>query len=109
MEGGPYYDCQRCGACCIDPEGGEGYAHLSRDESKRMRRLGLRVVAGIGGRFLGTRARPAGGGWACVPFRGEVGGPCACSAYADRPAVCRLYEAGGLECRRARAGAGVPV
>jgi Fe-S-cluster containining protein len=104
----PGYDCENCGACCTDPEGGTGYVSLSRNEAKRMHRLGLRVVSWSAGHFLGTRAR-AEGGRACVAFRGNVGRPCGCSVYAERPFVCRVYEVGSPECRRARADAGLPA
>jgi hypothetical protein len=42
---GTVYDCQQCGACCLDPKGGEAYAWHDRAEANRMRRRGLTVVA----------------------------------------------------------------
>jgi Fe-S-cluster containining protein len=104
------YDCQRCGACCVDPFGGEGYVFLGAQEAKRMRRLGLAVVRAWDGSFLGTRARPADGGRrTCVAFRGEVGGGCGCSIYDGRPSNCQQFEVGSRECRDARRSAGLPV
>jgi Fe-S-cluster containining protein len=45
----------------------------------------------------------------CVAFAGTVGGPCGCSIYADRPAVCRRLPVGRRECVAARLDAGLPV
>ena len=110
MEPEPVYDCQQCGACCLDPLRGEGYASLDRSESKRMKRLGLHVVSGAGGSALATRAHAGDGrAWACVAFQGDVGGTCGCSIYQDRPAVCRGFTVGSFHCRQARAATGLPV
>ena len=35
------YDCQQCGACCVDYFGTEGHIELTPAETGRMRRLGL--------------------------------------------------------------------
>jgi Fe-S-cluster containining protein len=105
--GGTEYHCQHCGACCLDPEGGEAYAWLDRAEANRMRRRGLTVVAAAGKTFLGTRARSS-GGRACVAFRGQAGGPCHCAVYEDRPGVCRRFHVGDRLCRMARVEAGLP-
>src|ERR1700694_4044635 len=95
MENGIVYDCQRCGACCVDALAGEGYAWLDRAESKRMKRLGLHVVLVSGDSCLGTRAHGGGGGeWVCVAFQGEIAGSCGCAVYAHRPTVCRKFEVG---------------
>ena len=32
---GTVYDCQQCGARCLDPEGGEAYAWHDRAEANR--------------------------------------------------------------------------
>jgi Fe-S-cluster containining protein len=51
----------------------------------------------------------AGGRPACVAFTGKLGGACGGTIYAERPSVCREYEAGGDLCRQARQKAGLPV
>jgi Fe-S-cluster containining protein len=104
------YDCQQCGACCSDTHGGEGYASLDRTESKRMKRLGLHVIAISGGASLGTRVQGGrSAAWVCVAFQGEIGRDCGCSIYQDRPSVCRRFEVGSVHCRKARAETGLPV
>lgn len=104
------YDCQDCGACCIDPFGTPGYIQLEGKEPARLRRLGLPVVTWHGQTLLGTRphAGPT-GDTCCVAFVGEVGQSCACAIHPDRPAACRAFEAGSLGCQFAREAAGLPV
>jgi uncharacterized protein len=110
---GPEYDCQECGACCVQQGAPDGacYVYLDREEARRMRRLGLTVVrAALGESFLGCRSYGgAGGRPTCVAFQGVVGGSCGCSVYADRPGVCRQFEVGEALCREARRRAGLPV
>lgn len=45
----------------------------------------------------------------CVALQGEVGKPCGCRIYPDRPSLCREFEAGSPECRQARTAAGLSV
>jgi len=109
---GPAYDCQACGACCANHAHfpAVGYVYLDRQESRRMKRLGLSVVATAGNSYLGTRTTVDRKALSlCVAFEGEVGGGCACSIYEFRPQGCRRYEAGGVQCRAARQEAGLPV
>jgi len=110
---GPEYDCQSCGACCVQQPASDGisYVFLDRQEAKAMRRLGLTVVqAPPGDSFLGCRTHQgAGGRSACVAFQGRVGGPCGCSIYGARPRVCRQFAVGERHCRQARERAGLPI
>lgn len=107
------YDCQRCGACCVQlgPYDGNAYVYLDHDEAGQMRSLGLPVVrTAMGGSCL--RAAPhggAGGRPACVAFVGKLAVRCRCSVYDDRPSVCQEFEVGGVLCRDARELAGLPV
>lgn len=107
------YDCQTCGACCVQlgPYDGNNYVYLDPEESRRMRRLGLPVVPGVlGSQCLAAAPHPgAGGAPACVGFQGELGKQCGCSIYKDRPSVCREFEVGSDVCREARERAGLPV
>jgi Fe-S-cluster containining protein len=112
MWNGPTYDCQQCGACCVNrtPVGGTGYVYLTRGESRRLKGLGLSVVQVSGNTHLGTRAAAEGDGPPrCVAFEGEVGGCCGCAIYAGRPDACRTFEVGGLLCQEARDLAGLPL
>jgi Fe-S-cluster containining protein len=113
VNGGPEYDCQTCGACCVQfgPYDGNAYVYLDGKEAADLRRLGLPVVEGaLGSSCLGARPHDgAGGRPACVAFTGTLGGRCGCSVYEVRPSVCREYEVGGLLCRQAREQAGLPV
>lgn len=104
------YDCQTCGACCVDYFGTEGYIQLTSPEKGRMRRLGLPVVMWHGQELLGTKAHVGPGGeTCCIAFVGEVGGRCACSIHPERPEACRAFESGSEGCRFARQEAGLPV
>jgi Fe-S-cluster containining protein len=104
------YDCQTCGACCVDYFGTEGYIELEGDEPARMRRLGLAVIAWHGQLLLGTRPHDGpGGATCCAAFAGTVGGACACAIHPERPAACRRFAAGSAGCQFARREAGLPV
>jgi Fe-S-cluster containining protein len=104
------YDCQQCGACCVDYFGAGGYIQLGQGEAARMRRLALPVVDWHGQRLLGTRAHDGpGGATCCVAFVGQVGADCGCAIHPDRPHACRAFAAGSEGCRFARLEAGLPV
>ena len=104
------YDCQTCGACCVDYFGTAGYIELEGAEPRRMRRLGLPVVDWRGQTLLGTRTHDGpGGDTCCVALVGAVGASCACAIHPERPAACRRFEAGSAGCRFARAEAGLPA
>jgi Fe-S-cluster containining protein len=104
------YDCQACGACCVDYFGAAGYIWLEPGEPQHFRRLGLPVVAWHGQQLLGTRPHDGPGGErCCTAFVGGVGGECGCAIYLERPAECRRFEVGGLGCQFARREAGLPV
>lgn len=104
------YDCQQCGACCVDYFGTVGYIQLDGDEPARMRRLGLPVVSQFGQLELGTKTHDGpSGATCCIAFVGRVGESCACAIHADRPSACRRFEAGSEGCKYARIEAGLPV
>ncbi len=102
------YDCQACGACCVDYFGTPGYIELYPDERERMRSLSLPVVDWHGQKLLGTRPHDGpGGDTCCVAFTGDVGKKCACTIHPQRPTACREFEAGSLGCLFAREAAGL--
>jgi Fe-S-cluster containining protein len=43
----------------------------------------------------------------CPELRGAVGIATSCAIYATRPAICRLFEPGSVECKQARVNAGL--
>lgn len=104
------YDCQQCGACCVDYFGTAGHIPLTPAEARRLRRLGLPVVAWHGQQLLGTRPHDGpGGATCCAAFAGAVGGDCACAIHPERPRPCREFEAGSAGCLFAREAAGLTV
>ncbi len=105
------YDCQRCGACCVNPrvnadEGTEAYVEISDPRAKLLRDRSLRrkYVADIDGvahlRLIDGR---------CAALRGATGRRVWCVVYAHRPLPCRRVQPGDGDCLRARAEAGLPV
>ena len=111
MWNGGAYDCQQCGACCINHESvpATGYVCLTRDESKHMKRLGLSVVQTGGSFYLGTRGRAETSHPVCVALLGRVSESCQCAIYDSRPRNCRRFEVGSRLCEAAREEAGLPV
>jgi Fe-S-cluster containining protein len=104
------YDCQQCGACCVDYFGTPGYIPLEGGEVGRMRRLGLPVVTWHDQTLLGTRSHDGPtGATCCVAFAGAVGTDCACAIHPDRPRACREFAVGSPGCQFARREAGLPV
>ena len=107
----PPPDCLTCGACCVSPFVGEGYIQVSPDEERRLAKLGLPVleivpgpedrVVMLGTRNNGQRLR------VCVALTGKVGKQVACAVYAERPELCRQFEAGSPECHQARKALGI--
>lgn len=105
-----HYDCQVCGACCVDYFGTTGYIQLRPAEVGQLRRMGLPVVDWHGQSLLATRPHEGPiGNTCCVAFVGEVGKACACAIHPERPRACREFEAGSEGCRFARLEAGLPI
>jgi Fe-S-cluster containining protein len=84
-----------------------GYAMLTDRDVKRLSPHYVRYnVVNLGVEYkyedlyLAERQHPD--GFACVAFRGRVGGPCHCRIYVDRPTVCREFTPGGGRCLAAR-------
>lgn len=83
-------DCQACGCCCawsdtwpvlMGPRDGEGIPDDLIDfDNQRMQSWGHR----------------------CAALEGEIGCRVGCSVYADRPLVCREFQAGSDDCRMVR-------
>jgi Fe-S-cluster containining protein len=92
----------------VSVSGQYGYVLLKPVESFHLARLGLPLVAEGRRRHLGTRPHyGAGGERVCTAFDGAVGAACGCSIYADRPEICRHFEAGSAGCLEARRDAGL--
>lgn len=95
------YDCERCGACCTNPnenraEGFVAYVDVAKDSPLRKDKR-LVVINEDGGAHM--RLDPAG---RCVALRGRLGERVTCVVYKDRPRGCRLVEAGSERCILAR-------
>jgi len=83
-------DCLVCGGCCawsetwqvlMGPRDGEGIPDELIDfDNQRMQSWGHR----------------------CAALEGEIGCRVGCSVYADRPLVCREFQAGSEDCRMVR-------
>jgi Fe-S-cluster containining protein len=104
------YDCQRCGACCVNPFGDDGYVNLTEGEAGGLRRTRLPVINGYHGQpLLGTVPHHGPGGLTiCAAFAGRVGGSCGCSIYEGRPQNCRRFEPGSRLCLEARRACRLP-
>jgi Fe-S-cluster containining protein len=105
------YDCQACGACCVDFFGEPSYVALSPASEEAVRRVGLPVITSTSGwPRLATKPHTGPGGETiCSALAGTVGGACGCLIYEDRPNVCREFLPGSLKCQVARAESGLPV
>ena len=99
------FDCTKCGACCVNPNGNrlEQYVDyvevVPKDALRRkpelMRRFVVSNDAGQAHLRLDRHQR-------CVALRGALGREVRCEIYAHRPAACRRVEAGSRGCLDAR-------
>lgn len=99
-------DCQRCGACCVNPaeNRAEGYlfyvlvdraAPLLRKPDLVRRLLHYDEEQTPHLRLVGEEQR-------CVALRGGLGKRVRCEIYRDRPLACKRVEAGSARCLQAR-------
>ena len=103
-------DCQRCGACCCNPDENrmeemKGWVPVRPDDRlwKRPRlvqRYVLRGGEGAAHLRLDDRQR-------CTALRGKLGARVWCAIYEDRPRACRSVEAGSARCLQYRRERGI--
>jgi Fe-S-cluster containining protein len=104
------YDCQRCGACCYNPDENRVTGYVDYIEvrpadalwkrPRLFRRLAVFNEQGEAHMKLNRDQR-------CVALRGRLGRAVECSIYADRPRGCRRVEPGTESCLKARRERGV--
>lgn len=112
----PMLDCESCGACCIfgvpyrpASDAYCYYVEVTESDHDRLEAAGKvrLVVLNENPRGLAhghmrmtkpNRETPS----RCAALEGEIAKKVTCSAYKDRPDVCRDFEVGGHECLRAR-------
>ena len=106
------YDCQRCGACCVNhpenrSEGFLGYVAVEpRDALWKKPDLVDRYVT------TGEDGAPClklDGAGRCHALLGALGKKVRCSIYHYRPSPCRRVEAGSALCRQYRVAQGLPA
>ena len=86
----PEFDCQACGACCV-----EAAAVILAEEDDVPAPL-VQYVANL--RCMVTE----GTSFRCAALLGTVGHAVGCAIYSRRPEVCRSFDAGSDECLSAR-------
>ncbi len=98
------YDCQSCGACCVNlpsnrDEGFTAWVEIEPDDAILERvDLARKLVIEIDGvphLRLATDGR-------CLALRGALGNSVACSIYHHRPSPCRRVQPGDALCKRYR-------
>lgn len=101
MAGG--FDCQTCGACCVEAGPVPVYDHLDRHVPRYLTRS-VRNMAGFASWEAdhGTRRMADHMGGRCVALRGEVGCSVRCAIYDRRPTACATFEPGSEGCLAAR-------
>jgi Fe-S-cluster containining protein len=103
-------DCQRCGACCTNPdenraEGFTFYVEVEPDSRLlRVDALRKRYVVFDGAGVPHLRLDPSG---RCAALTGKLGRRVQCAIYADRAPGCRRVEPGTKECLTMRAQRGL--
>jgi Fe-S-cluster containining protein len=99
------FDCQTCGACCATFDVALMGAEWERFEATpRLRALTVLHQGRTGPAILLMRRDAVTG--RCMALEGPLH-QCACSIYAERPALCAEFEAGSPECLSARSRLGL--
>jgi Fe-S-cluster containining protein len=104
------FDCQTCGACCVNPleneaEGFRSWVEVGPKEPllKRkdlVRKLVVLDEAGDPHLKLDSAGR-------CAALKGALGKRVTCGIYHLRPRGCRTVQAGDADCRRYRRERGI--
>lgn len=104
------YDCEKCGACCCNPEenrdiGWIDYVEIDpTDRILKQPDLVRRLVV------LDDKLVPhmrLNGHQRCAALVGRVGRKVGCSIYHHRPSSCAAFEVGSDDCRLARKERGI--
>ena len=104
------YDCQACGACCVNmpanrAQGVTYWVELSPSDRLLTRRDLLRKHVTYDRQGVPhLRMAPDG---RCLALHGDLGDDVTCSIYRDRPSPCRRVQAGDETCLRSRAAHGI--
>jgi Fe-S-cluster containining protein len=103
-------DCQRCGACCTNPDENraEGFAfYVEVEPDSRLLRIDAlkkRYVVFDAAGVPHLRLDPSG---RCTALRGRLGHRVECAIYADRAPGCRKVEPDTPECLKMRSQRGL--
>lgn len=110
--GASSYDCQRCGACCVNlsdnqREGFHSYVEVERGDAlladaQLVKRFVVLDAAGVPHLRLDPSGR-------CAALKGPLGRRVRCTIYHDRPSPCRRVQAGSELCLTYRRDKGLPV
>jgi Fe-S-cluster containining protein len=104
------FDCQTCGACCVNPlenerEGFRSWVEVRADEPLHRRKDLVRKLVVLDDDGL-THLKLDGEG-RCVALKGALGRRVSCAIYALRPKPCRRVQAGDKDCLRYRRERGI--
>lgn len=104
------FDCQACGACCVNlpsnrAEGFTSWVEIADGDrilTKRdlVKKYVVRDADGLAHLRLASDGR-------CLALRGALGRDVSCTIYRDRPTPCRAVQAGDALCLRYRAEHGM--
>jgi Fe-S-cluster containining protein len=110
VSGSGKYDCQRCGACCVNlpenrAEGFHSWVEVEAgdrilEQPDRMRKLVVHDADGVPHLRLAPDGR-------CLSLLGGLGRRVRCAIYHDRPSPCRRVQAGDALCRMYRIAHGI--
>jgi hypothetical protein len=90
-------DCRACGACCAYSESWPAF-------------IGDGDGVGIPDELIDSgHGRMQCHGNRCSALTGEIGNWAQCSVYANRPLVCREFQAGSDDCIMVRRSFGLPA
>jgi Fe-S-cluster containining protein len=104
-------DCQRCGACCCNPdenraEGFADYVEVGRGERLLRKPAVLQRYATANERGV-FHLKLVGPEQRCAALEGALGRRVHCAIYELRPRGCRLVEAGSARCLQYRRERGI--
>lgn len=110
MTTAPEYDCQSCGACCVNlpANRAEGFVYWVEIEpgdailarTDLVKKLVVRDPDGVPHLRIADDGR-------CLALRGALGDDVTCTIYHQRPSPCRRVQPGDALCKRYRVDHGI--
>jgi Fe-S-cluster containining protein len=100
------FECQSCGACCVNPlenQRAQRTDYVPVETSARLLARSDLLRKYVGEDVMGAPHLRMLAGGRCAALRGALGRKVGCAIYHHRPRACRTVQPGDADCLRSRA------